>query len=97
MARAVGQRLRLGLAWSRWQGAVALLQGQRTAELRALVLLRAGWGTWRAVVEHVAVKRELLAVRRPGNKDCSRTCYSEIYEGRCEEVGMKQRANAQTM
>ncbi|KAG2452116.1 hypothetical protein HYH02_003150 [Chlamydomonas schloesseri] len=58
----VGQRVRLGLAWSRWTGAVALLQGQRNAELRALVQLRAAWAAWWAVMEHRAAKLELLAV-----------------------------------
>ncbi|KAG2423196.1 hypothetical protein HXX76_010964 [Chlamydomonas incerta] len=58
----VGQHVRMGLAWARWAGAVALLQGQRNAELRALVLLRASWATWRAVVEHRAAQQELLAI-----------------------------------
>ncbi|KAG2483104.1 hypothetical protein HYH03_017998 [Edaphochlamys debaryana] len=59
---AVGRRVRLGLALSRWLLAVELLQGQRTAELRAAVLVRAAWGAWRAYVEHCATKRELTRV-----------------------------------
>ncbi|KXZ50493.1 hypothetical protein GPECTOR_16g668 [Gonium pectorale] len=60
----VGSRVRMALAWSRWALAVEVLQGQRTAELRAIVLLRANWATWRALVEHRAVKRELTRMAR---------------------------------
>ncbi len=55
--------MRLGLWWSRWWLAVEVLQGQRNSELRAAVLSRACWSTWRAVVEHGAAKRELMGVR----------------------------------
>ncbi|GFR41668.1 hypothetical protein Agub_g2411 [Astrephomene gubernaculifera] len=62
----VGRRLRLALWWGRWWCGVAVLQGQRTAELRAAVQLRACWATWRATVEAAATKRELpqLATKR---------------------------------
>ncbi|EFJ47681.1 hypothetical protein VOLCADRAFT_91684 [Volvox carteri f. nagariensis] len=59
----VGRRLRLHLSWYRWWLAVEVLQGQRNTELRAVVLVRACWVTWRAMVEHWAVKRELLRAK----------------------------------
>ncbi|GIL85958.1 hypothetical protein Vretimale_9020 [Volvox reticuliferus] len=62
----VGRHVRLGLCWSRWCLAVEVLQGQRNAELRTAVLIRASWAAWRAVVEHRAAKRELsrIAIQR---------------------------------
>ncbi|GLC46876.1 hypothetical protein PLESTM_001937200 [Pleodorina starrii] len=58
----VGRHVRLGMWWSRWCLVVEVLQGQRNGQLRAAVLGRACWATWRAVVEHGAAKRELLRI-----------------------------------
>ncbi len=58
--------MRLAVAWGRWWGAVEVAAGQRCAELRAAVLLRAAWAVLRRYAERRAAKRELQAVSMGG-------------------------------
>lgn len=68
---AVGRRMRLAVAWGRWWCALEVAAGQRCAELRAAVLLRAAWAVLRRYAERRAAKRELQAVSKGRGREAA--------------------------